>query len=238
MAWADVAWISLLGIFGYGVGSLGTLYGLKWGGTTSFALMSAIGPILTSLFSIWFLSEKPKRNFFYALPLSVFGLLLVVFGKYQLTLSNLIGYAALVIFFAYVCEALVFVFSKRFQKKVSLPQYLVIAQLATAFFMWISQVAYFKQFHQVLSLSSDGLASLLFVSIVACVLCYAILYWLLNYVEGHKLALFDGLHTLSAVSFGVILFGEKLNLFMIIGGGLILFAVLLANVGNQKKAAN
>src|SRR4051812_49202931 len=43
----DVGWVSILGILGYGVASLGTLYGLKLGGVTNFALMSTLGPLIS-----------------------------------------------------------------------------------------------------------------------------------------------------------------------------------------------
>ena len=81
-------------------------------------------------------------------------------------------------------------------------------------------------------LTNQGLAAALFVSFVACVLCYAVLYWLLERIEGHRLALFDGIHALSASLFGFFLFQETITPLMIVGGGLIFCGLA---IGNWKK---
>ena len=44
----SVVSVALLGVLGYGLGSLGTLYGLKIGGVSNFALMGALSPAITS----------------------------------------------------------------------------------------------------------------------------------------------------------------------------------------------
>ena len=62
-------WVSLLGICGYSLASFGTLYGLKIGGVTNFALMGAMNPIVTSSVAILVLRERPTRLFYVALPL-------------------------------------------------------------------------------------------------------------------------------------------------------------------------
>ena len=233
---ADIGWISLLGILGYGLGSFGTLYGLKLGGVANFALMASISPIISSLFSIWLLKERPQKSFYFALPLSVLGLVTIVIGKYQISSPNVAMLSAFFIIAAYACEALVFVYSKRFKEKVDAPQYLAIAQLATAALMWATQGTVFHQLDQISKLSMQGAGALIFVSVVACVLCFAVLYWLLNHVDGHRLALFDGMHTISAIFFGYLIFHENLSAFMIVGGLMILGAIVCGNLPKKKSA--
>lgn len=228
----DYLIISILGFLGYGIASLGTLYGLKVGGVTNFALISTISPVITSIVSILILKERPQKLFFIALPLSVLGLSLLVIGKNQISSFAIAGTSAILIVLAYVLEAFVFVFSKRFKEKISIAQYLAIAQISTAVLMWILQATSFHQFNKISDLSFNGFLSAIFVSIVACVLCYAILYWLLNYIDGHKLAFFDGFHTLSATLFGYFLFSEKLRPLMIIGGALILVSLIAGTIPN------
>ncbi len=218
----DVAWISLLGALGYGVASFGTLYGLKVGGVVNFALVGAIGPIITSVIAVIFLRERPQKLFYLALAVSVLGLLLLAIGKYQVSSLSVAGMSVGFILSACVLEAIVFVFSKKFKSRVSAIQYLAIAQISAAFLMWIMQGAVYHQTPELSQLTSRGIVSALFVSIVACVLCYSILYWLLNYVDGHRLALFDGFHALSATFFGFLFFNEPLRPLMLFGGVLIL----------------
>lgn len=229
----DICAVSSLGILGYGFASLGTLYGLKIGGVTNFALMGALSPAITSLVAIWLLRERPSRLFLLALPLSIFGLILLVIGKYQVSSFQVAGASAACIVVGYTLEAFVFVFSKRFKEKMSAAQYLTIAQVATALFMWALQAVFLKQTASFGKLTFKGLAAATFVSVVACVLCYAVLYWLLNYIDGHRLALFDGFHTLSATLFGILFFNEELKPLMLVGGLLILTGLIAENLPRQ-----
>jgi drug/metabolite transporter (DMT)-like permease len=141
------------------------------------------------------------------------------------------------ILMAAVLEALVFVFSKKFKRRVDALQYIAIAQIATAVFMWFLQGISFHQIDQLSRLSPKGIAAAMFVSIVACVLCYAILYWLLNYIDGHRLALFDGFHTISATAFGYFMFQEPFRPLMVFGGGLILAGLVIGNLPRPQSSA-
>ncbi|RYZ64304.1 MAG: EamA family transporter, partial [Proteobacteria bacterium] len=77
----DFSIVAGLGILGYGIASLGTLYGLKVGGVSNFALMSSLGPVISSVTAIFFLKEKPSRSFYFALPIVVIGLLCLIISK-------------------------------------------------------------------------------------------------------------------------------------------------------------
>lgn len=232
----DSAAVAALGVLGYGVASFGTLYGLKIGGVTNFALMSALGPLITSGVAITVLREKPRRAFYIALPMSVFGLVLVALGKYRISSFVVAGASVALILGGAFLEALVFVYSKKARARMSAIQYLAIAQIATAVFMWIAQLAYFKQFDGFQRLTATGFAAAIFVSVVACVLCYLVLYWLLSSIDGHRLALFDGFHTLSATVFGVLVFHEPLRPLMALGGLLVLLGLIVGNWPERARA--
>tara|TARA_B110001454_G_scaffold219194_1_gene251250 strand:+ start:2324 stop:3244 length:921 start_codon:yes stop_codon:yes gene_type:complete len=226
----DFLCVGGLGLLGYGLASLGTLYGLKIGGVSNFALLSALGPVVISTVSILILKERPNRWFYIALPLCVSGLVLLVMGKYQVSTLQIAGYSALSVLAGYTMEAIVFVFSKRFKAKMPIAQYLGVAQIAAAAIFWLLQATYFGQADQFHQLTGRGLLAALFVAIVACVLCYAVLYWLLSYLDGHKLALFDGIHAVSASVFGYFLFQEPMTTLMLIGGGLIFSGLIIGTI--------
>lgn len=227
--------VSVLGVLGYGVASLGTLYGLKIGGVANFALMAAFSPIVTSLVAIVALKERPHRYFYVALSAAVVGLSLLVLGKYQVSSWSVAGFSALLILIAFLLEAFVFVGSKRYKDRMHVVQYLAIAQVSAAAWMWILQFVSFKQVPALTNLTSTGMGAVVFVSVVACVLCYGILYWLLNYIDGHRLALFDGFHTLSAALFGYLLFGDPMCPLMIFGGLLILIGLVVGNLPARER---
>lgn len=222
--------VAILGIGGYGLASFGTLYGLKIGGVTNFALMGALNPIITSMVAILVLKERPQRLFFVALPLCVLGLVCLVLGKNRISSWQIAISSSALIIGAAVLEALIFVYSKKLKTHFTAVQYLAIAQVAAAIFMWVLQVGIFQQSSELGNLDSQGWLAALFVSIVACVLCYSLLYWLLNYLDAHKIALFDGLHTISATLAGVVFFGEVLNAPMIAGGAMILLGLIIGNL--------
>jgi drug/metabolite transporter (DMT)-like permease len=230
--------VALLGVLGYGIASLGTLYGLKMGGVTNFALMSALSPVVTALVSIAQLKERPNRFFLLAMPLSLAGLLFLIIGKYNVSSLGIAAGSAVCILAGYTLEAMVFVYSKKFKSAMSIAQYLAMAQLSAAAFMWLAQLTAFHQVSKIENLSLNGLCSLFFVAVIACVLCYALLYWLLKYIEGHKLALFDGFHALSAAVFGVWIFNEALTQLMVIGGVLILAGLVLGNLPQSQTSAD
>ncbi len=222
--------VSILGILGYGIASFCTLNGLRIGGVTHFALMGALSPAITSLVAIWILKEKPSRIFFFALPLSILGLMLLIVGKYQISSYEVAAESSLWIISGYVLESFVFVFSKTFRKDMPATQYLTIAQLSAALCSWFMQFTWFHQSSALGLLTPIGWMCALFVSIVACVLCYATLHWLLSHIDGHRLALFDGLHTISATIVGVLLFHETLTTLMLIGGVMILGGLISGNL--------
>lgn len=227
--------VGLLGIGGYALASFGTLYGLKIGGVTNFALMGALSPIVTSSLAILVLREKPSWLFYISLPFCVLGLLLLVIGKHQISSWHVAIASSALILSANVLEAIVFVFSRRLKAQFTAVQYLAVAQISAAVFMWGLQLGLLRQTSAITQLSLQGWAAALFVSVVACVLCYLLLYWLLNFIDGHRLALFDGLHTLSACFFGIVFFNEPWNTMMIMGGALILAGLVLGNLPQREK---
>jgi drug/metabolite transporter (DMT)-like permease len=227
--------VSLLGIVGYGFASFGTLYGLKIGGVTNLALVGALSPMITSLVAIWILKERPSKLFLIALPMGILGLILLVLAKYQISTFAIAGLSCLCIVIAGFLEALAFVFSKKFKEQMNVAQYLAITQISVALFMWISQFLFFHQAQEVTHLTPRGISSALFVSVFACVICYAVLYWLLQHVDGHRIALFEGLHTVSATIFGCLLFQEELKPIMIVGGIFVLASVVIGNLPKNDR---
>lgn len=162
ISYIDLGAVSLLGICGYGLASMGTLYGLKTGGVTNFALLSALGPAITSVIAIWILKERPERLFLFALPISILGLLLLVLGKYQISSFDVAYKSTAFIVIGYIMEAFVFVFSKKFKSRISAAQYLAMAQISAASVMWLLQLTSFHQVTKLHDLSIKGFGAALF----------------------------------------------------------------------------
>jgi len=222
---ADLLIVSVLGILCYGGASLCMLYGLSIGGVINFSLIASLGPVLTALLSIFILNEKPKREFLIALPISVSGLILVLIGKFQASSAKIAATSSAAILLGFALDSFVFVISKRYKSKMGTLQFLAISQLAATGAMLILQATIYHQTIDATNLTPVGIGSLIYVSLVACFIGYGTFYWLLQHFDGHKLALFDGVQTVSSVFFGYLFFSEPLN-FSIVAGGLMVIAGL------------
>lgn len=224
---SDLPKLMLLGVVAYGLDSLGTLYGLKLGGVLNFALASSLNAVITAGVAILFLKEKVSRPFLCGAALSVVGGVVLALGKYEVSTLEIAFGSLVLIWGAYVLEAFGFVFSRRFKDRLPLTEYLAILQLSAAAFMWSLALAAGNLPHHVFAMPISGYLSLAFVSLVSCVGCYLLLYWLLNHIEGHKLAFFNCFHTLAAAGLGIVFFDEPFNVWMGIGGGLLIVAVFV-----------
>jgi drug/metabolite transporter (DMT)-like permease len=223
----DMPAMLLLGILTYAVNSLGTLYGLQVGGVLNFALASSFNAIITAAIAALVLRETLTRRFAAAAALSVVGGVCLFFGKFEVSTFDVAATSLLLVWGAYVCEALGFAYSKNYRERMPLSEYIGVLQLAGAAAMWVYAGATDRMPTAVFSMPGSAWAALVFVCLVACSLCYFVMYWLLNHMEGHKLAFFDCFHTLAAAAFGAWLFSEPFNTKMLVGGGLMLGAVLI-----------
>lgn len=78
---SDVAQVSALGIGGYAVASLGTLYGLKLGSVAYFSIVSLVGPMLNSAMAIVILREALTKQTIIATLLALCGVALAAVAK-------------------------------------------------------------------------------------------------------------------------------------------------------------
>lgn len=225
----DLVKLAALGIATYGLASLGTLYGLSLGGVLNFSLASSLNATVTAVVAVIVLGERVRRGFFVALPLSIGGSLILAAGKVSLSGARIaVGSLALIVG-AYVCEALGLVFSRRYRDKLPLPWYLALLQLSGASFMWGVAAATGRLPPGRLALPPIAWASLAFVSLVACAGCFGAQYWLLRRIDGHRLAFFDAFHTAGSAALGVLLFGERGNPAMAVGGALLISGLVAVN---------
>lgn len=229
----DLPPLAVLGILTYGVASLGTLYGLKLGGVVTFALASGCNAVITALASVYVLRERWGKGLLAAIALSVVGSVCLAWGKYQLASRGVALGSLLLVWFAYASEATGFVFSKRFTGRYPLPWYLAILQLSAGLFLGLVAFLSHPQLPALASLPLSCWAALTYVVIFSCGICYAVHYWLLRYLPGHRLAFFDSIHAASAATFGVLLFGDPLNGWMMAGGFLLLASVWAVNAGQH-----
>ncbi len=219
--------LAFIGVLTYALNSLGTLYGLRVGGVLNFSLASSMNAVVTALVAIIVLRESAHRNFKIAALLSVCGGLCLFWGKLDVSNFQIAAGSLCLIWSAYILEALGLVFSKSFKNILPLTEYIGIMQLCAGSFMLGITTAKNGWHVTTFAMPAEGWLALSFVCFVSCCLCYFVQYWLLNHIDGHRLAFFDCFHTIVSAFLGVAAFSEPYNIKMLIGGGLLLGAVFL-----------
>ncbi len=210
------------------------LYGLKLGGVVNFALASSTSPLIVGLLAKVILDEKLSKGFFVSIPLYIGGIVFLTLGKSQISSFQIAWLSISVIALAYFCDGLGFIFAKKMREKISSLQYLTILQSSGALATWFIVTQRNEPMNLgLLNLSQWG--SLFFASAISCCLLYIMWYWLLNFIEAHKLGFFEAFHVLAAAMFGFFVFHEPVNILMGLGAACLLISVLLVNFAGQKR---
>ncbi len=223
--------VVILGIFGFGFASVGTLNGLNIGGVSYFSFLSLCAPFFVILLSLILLKEKLNKVTIIASIIAAMGIALIIYGKIYIdTFENAI-HAALFVGMAYFFEGIVFLTSKTIKVRIPLFPYLCIGQCSAALMIWC-YIGFHHIGFDITSISPGTLVALLFVALFSCVICYSIWYTLLSYLKGQQLAFFEYLHGIFAALWGILIFNEPLEINMIFGSVLLFLSILV--VSRQK----
>lgn len=225
----DAFGVGAVGILSFGLASLGTLYGLSLGGVVNLALASTLNGPIAALVALWVLRERRGSGFGWAMALSVAGGLCLVVGKCGASGWQIAFGSLACLWGAYGLEALGLGISKRWRSRIPIMLYLGTAHLAASLFLGATAYAMGVPLSSLAAVTSVSWGAFVFVALVSCCLCYFLLYWLIERMDGHRLAFFDAFHSLSAALFGWIFFHETLTPLMAAGGALLLGAVGILN---------
>ena len=81
----------------------------------------------------------------------------------------------------------------------------------------------------------QGWAAMLYMASFASVIAYLIFYWALRHLVASRLSAFTYLQPIIATLLSILLLGEKLTNHLLVGGGLVLVGVYLAEVGLRQN---
>jgi drug/metabolite transporter (DMT)-like permease len=230
-----IAKISALGLGGYVLASLGTLYAVKIGGVSFFGLLTLLSPLIVVALSPLVLNERIHRNTWFALAMAIVGIIIMVNGKFVVSSLFSAIAATLLVLMAYTFDTLTLLYSKPFRSQVSLIQYLFVAQSAAAIVMWVASLMMYSPV-EMLPSQSEVWAAILYVAVVSCVGIFFVWYWLLKHLQGQQLGVLQYFHGIAAAGLGALLFDEAITLQMLVGS-LVLFASILI-VSISKKATH
>lgn len=232
-----LAKVSALGLGGYVFASLGTLYAVKIGGVSFFGLLTLLSPLSVVALSTIVLKERISTNTWIALGIALIGLTLMVQGKIEVSSMLSAIAAAVLVIAAYTSDSLTFLYSKPFQAKLPLLQYLFAGQAAAAVSMWLVSFAMYPR-EQLIPPNLEVWSAIVYVALVSCVGIYFVWYWLLKHLQGQQLGVLQYLHGVAAALWGVLILDEELTRAMIAGSLLLLLSILIASKRTKHGAAS
>ncbi|MGA2876047.1 MAG: DMT family transporter [Nitrososphaerales archaeon] len=194
-------------------------------------LLVALGPVFIVLLSRVSLKEEIERKLAIALVIATLGAILLSVSDLGGPSGSMIGIAEVIVTaFAY---ALFAVLSKPLVAKYgSLPVAIRAGTIGTAMLLPLVSESFISQ---VSKLSPTGWLSVLYLSILSTVVGYSMFYILLNRGTVSRLSIQLYLIPIISVIGGALLLGQRITIFTVAGGAILLLAVSLATRSQAKN---
>ena len=200
---------------------------LNFGETTVSAglagLLVSLGPVFITVFSAYSLKEKLSSRLILALILAIAGAAVLSIGDLSLGSGGILGPLEIIV--TALAYAVFSVLAKPLVKKYGALHVAMWAGITgTAMLLPLISRNFFAQ---VATLSSVGWASVLYLSLISTVLGYSMYYTLVSRGTLSKLSIQLFLIPIVSVVAGILLLGETITIYTIIGGAITLSAIAL-----------
>ena len=206
-------------------------YGLRSIGPSMSAFLTGLYVVMVPLL-LWLIFRRPPRRF------ALYGSLLAALGLWLLTAPDLSDSGSFSSGEAYtlLCAllfALHIIVTDRFSRIYD-PLPLVTIQLLTVTLLSLSASLLFESVTWPRSFDRGLINALLITGLLATSYALLIQTWMQRYTTPTRTAIIFAMEPVSAALFGIFLFGERLSLLQLIGGTLIVGAMLLTEWRNPK----
>jgi drug/metabolite transporter (DMT)-like permease len=205
------------------------LYGMKYSPTAHGALLYATTPIMVLCLSCLFLGERPTALKIMGIAMGFAGIVLVLFDKgLHLSARTLKGDLLLVV--AVLTWAVYTILSKKLLKKYSPLEVTGYAlSVGSLMFLPIGLLSVIKQDYG--NLTTTGLGSLLYLSLMTSVLGYLVWSWGLSKLEASKVSVFSNIQPIMAALLGWVFLGEPVTIRFALGAVVAIAGVVLTEQG-------
>jgi len=192
-------------------------------------LLVSLGPVFMAVFSVLVLKERVRARLAYALLLAVFGSVLLSVSDLSVTGSPVAGTLEAILA-ALVYAGYAVLAKPLIEKYGALPVMTWTALSGTVFLLPLLSPGFVSQMS---ALSPDGWASILFLGLISNVIGYTLFYTLVG--RGTLSSLSVQLYLVPVVSVvgGILILGEQLTLFTVLGGAATLAAVGLSRARKE-----
>ena len=212
---------SILGLALFAGFALQTI-GLKYTTPSNNAFLTATNVVMVPLISYIIGKKKLKKA-------DIIGSFTALIGVGVLSLQNnfSIGIGDLFTLFCALGFAFQIYLTGIFGKKIR-PSILNFLQMFTAFYLSLIGLFFSPKLN--LSLSKQGISAIIYLGVVSTALCYFLQTAAQKHVDETKSAIILSMEAVFGTFFSIIILGERLSLKMIIGGLMILSAVLISEL--------
>jgi drug/metabolite transporter (DMT)-like permease len=224
----DVKRLVVIGIMGAGLNQFFFVLGISLTTVSHAAIMIGLTPI-TVLVLAWYMGLEKLSGLRLAGMLTALGGVAVLqFSSSKAGGATLIG--DLIVYCGAVMFALYTVRGKRETARISGVVVNTFGYVGAAVLMLPITIGYSIGFNYA-RVTWFAWASLLYMAVFPSVICYAIYYYALSHVPASRVSAFSYLQPLLATLFAIPLLGEHPTNSLMMGGGLVLTGVFLAERG-------
>ena len=230
----DILPIFLLGFLGIIIYHLGLNYGEQYISASVSSLIIATIPIFTAVFATIFLGEKITLKIAFGIILSLIGVILIsTLGSNETSIKIQYVYGALGVVVASLVAAGYTIAGKKLLKRYS--------PLSLTFYAFIfGSIGLLpfigsSLFIEVANMSYVGWASVIFLSIFPTIIGYVFWYVALEVKDASKLGVYLYFIPVLSTIISYFILDEKITLFFVLGGTLVLIGLIIVNKQNKIK---
>jgi drug/metabolite transporter (DMT)-like permease len=225
----DVRLIVFLSILAIPINQYLYLFGMRYTIASNAALLYAMTPIIVLVLSRWLLGEVLTQRKILGVALAFVGAVVVIFER-GLSASVEHVYGNLLVFIAVLAWSLYTVYGRRLIASYgAIESTALILVGGTIAFLPIGIVSMAE--FPFASLSTASWMQILYLSLITSVLSYLLWYYALGRVEAGKVALFTNLQPILTTALAVALLGQDVTFLFILGGGIAITGVIVAQFG-------
>ncbi|MEJ2097639.1 MAG: DMT family transporter [Deltaproteobacteria bacterium] len=203
---------------------------LKFTSVANSVVLVNTSPVWVGIFAPFITGEKLKPMVFFSIFLSVFGVLAIGIGDSASGNTALLG--DLLALSGGVCAAGYLMMGRRLRQKLSLIAYVSICYGGAACILW-SIVIGFR--FQIWGFGTQTVAAFVLMALFPQLIGHSCYNWALKYFSTSFIAVSWLGEPIGATIFAYILFHEGLTLMKVIGGLVIMAAIYMAAVGEQRS---
>ncbi len=211
--------------------------GLQYTSAVTGALVIVVNPVFTACFASLFMGEARNWRTFAGVILSLVGVSLVVSKGDLNVFANLsVGTGEQYLFGAVASWVAYTLLTKKLTKTLSASLVTTVSTAIGAVVLLVASVVKEDQWGRVLSLSNQTMLEILYLAIFATIVAFLVFNWGIQRIGATKASAYINLMPINALWIAVLLYGETISAYHLIGMSLTIAGVLITTQNKSQSA--